>query len=189
MKIVTLLALVCFPIAFSSVSTQEKAAVSVEEIFKAWQDRQDHIQRGRFVFTELNTTMARTKPGKATSFAARLLEPGATFTPTLGPAEDTTCKLKSTLSFDGEKMRYAVEGPQWEAAKEEFLDRLTLTVFNGRVEKSFYGPSDKSVFPGGFVDREAKKNSNADVCYLHAIFMTFRPFHPTLGRFSKEGWA
>lgn len=181
--------LVLWGTPFGKLTAQEEKD-AVEKVIQAWRNRQERTRSGHFIMEESRTFAEGTLTSKANSFRSRLLEPGIQAEARNGPFRDTTVEVQSILSFEGDRMRYTIKGSQWAPEREEFLESTYLSVFDGSVGKTFYSDSDGGkLFPLGFIDAKTDKNPDAQTCYLYAIFMNYRPFHPAMGQFSSQGWT
>jgi hypothetical protein len=186
----TTLAFVLGHAVYTGSTTASESEVKVEKVFEVWRGRQDRLHSARFEIAETTVNIAGTLPGKSTSFQHGLIDPKSKSGASLsGPAEDSQYQAKRTVSFEQNRMRHSVEGIQWVPGVEEYLPRQYVRVFDGSVEKAFYGKAGDKVFPLGYVDEKTKVNSDADSRYLHPLLMNYRPFHPTMGRFPLEGWS
>ncbi len=175
--------------SFGNLAAQEEKD-TVNKVIQAWRNRQERVRSGHFVMEESRTFAEGTLTAKANSFRSRLLEPGVQAEARNGPFRDTTVEVQSILSFEGDRMRYTIKGPQWAPEREEFLESTYLSVFDGSLGKTFYSDSaDEKLFPLGFIDVKTDRNPDAKTCYLYALFMNYRPFHPTMGQFSSQGWT
>lgn len=161
----------------------------LDSIIRVWRARQERVASCKFVFREKIAISGHTYPGKNTDmFTARLLNPNDDIkSASSGPLGAMVRELKKTLVFNGEKMRYTAEGPQWESAKEKFLDRVYISAFDGGVEKVLFGAAE-DVYPAGFVNSKAKKHPDADNRYLAVLFRYWLPFHPVYGTFQESQW-
>ncbi len=158
------------------------AGPTVQNIIDAWRARQASVHTFKFEWSDSRTTAAYTNMGR----------PGTSAKGELFPATDTTHRVSVALSIDGGMLRYSTRGPKWSADQEQFLPIWYLNVFDGAVSKAFFGYAageDDRFFPRGFVHEKEKRIVDSGNPYLVPLLVTYRPFHPDMGKLDLAGYG
>jgi hypothetical protein len=162
------------------VAAQQEKGVTVAEIRKAWQARQDKVRSARFAWTERQTfskgfrSFALSQLGP---FQAKLNNPeGKTI-----PPQDTTFEVPVTLRFDGNKVRYKYEDKRWSLKENTYIpDPYDLASDGAGVDKDLHATgSSRSSNPSGGVTPNAMRLS-ADEPRLRALLCAVRGTSPAL---------
>jgi hypothetical protein len=140
-----------------------------ETIVKVWQARQDRLKSAHFKWKEKTT---QTKG--CISETWKLLQRDGPVTDVV-PPQDTTFTSTCSVSFDGNKLRYACDHFIWSKKTKAYEPQSYLAVFNGETCKVLrsYGPNHESTWPQGTI-RAEKKHVDANVHLLQPVIMTCR---------------
>ena len=106
----------------------------------------------------------------------------------MSPDVDETHEIKHTLQIDWDRMKYENFGPHWLPSEERFVSRSYVSAYEGgESNKAFFGKSEETIHPIGFIST-GKRSQDWDNDHLAPLLMTYRPFHPLIGRFKPAEW-
>lgn len=148
--------------------------LTVQEVVRAWKARQDDAKTLRFEWTQTETIMPY---GLSPDFPARQL----------------VHDVSVAVSIERGMVRHSSRGPRYSPANNECLPQWYLNVFDGVLNKSFFGYAespDARFFPTGFLGKKEDGNVDRDNADLRAILLTYRPVHRELGgKFDDTGYT
>jgi hypothetical protein len=169
-----------------SIAMVSQTPPTVEEVFAAWQARQDAIQTFHIEWTERATHI------RGSEASGRLirqeLKPDEEIP--VVPAEDTTVEVQWAVSVNGSRMLTTRKGPSWDIAIDGFSPRDDATYFDGQSETRLALESPDAEFPRATIQPlELNKRLRLPMS-ISPLLAVMRPFDPALGRFAdREGWA
>src|SRR5260370_21406575 len=125
-------------------------AISIEEVVKAGERRQEKVRAARFSWTAHVTD---TKGSRSPPAGSRLNPEGKVI-----PPRDATYDMNLSLSFDGERIRFAYDNCIWSEAKQTMVPCPYVSVYDGKdVAKTLRAPASPDVeWPQGEVQREKR---------------------------------
>lgn len=154
-----------------------QASVSMEQIVKAWQQRQDRVRSARFSWLDRQTYTrgVHSEMGKKPGSQEREI-----------PARDTTINIPHSMSFQGESLRYVYDGPDWSEAKGEYVPGRAISTFNGKVCKAILPKgTPNTYYPTGSIKVEPK-HIDAQVPSLRPLLTAYRGLVPNLRTYDLE---
>ncbi len=154
---VVLAFLVTFPTAFARADEKgSAAAISRDDIVRAWNRRKEQVRSARFEWSEVrNTTADLFLPGETR------VEP-----------DDPQYGVDSSLSLKGDQIRHTFRKSIWRENAPRGENEY-VSVSNGTTSKVYLPPGYVSDYPMGHATNEYGSNDIASV-YLKPFLWTFR---------------
>jgi hypothetical protein len=153
-----------------------QSPVRVEEVLQAAKRRQEQARSARFSWTAqvTDTRGSRSLPQGHLNPEGKII-----------PPKDATYDMTLSLSFDGERIRFASDNYTWSEAKQMMVPCPYVSVFNGKdVSKTLRTPASPRVeWPQGEVQRETR-HGETKVWSLAPVLMTFRPLTQAMSMYS-----
>lgn len=164
--VVRFLAIVC-ALAFAT-SGLAQTDVRIEDVLKAWQERQERTKSLRVAWTE---DFTETK-GSLTKLLGAQAGKGHV------PPADVRFQNSAELVLEEGKIRFRYRCKVWCESKQVYVDDDALHVFDGKSGKKLTTGGTIS-YPFGIITTE-KKSGDRTVPVLRPILVTYRPTHPDL---------
>lgn len=155
----------------------------MEQIWRAWQGRQERIRSWRVRWTE-DWFMAAKSQGphaNATADEARDMESWL-------PKQDLTYRRTGSLSCKDGMMRYVQKGPSWHPPLGRLVEREYDVTFDGESSHTLFSGNrpGKNVPHVGFIE-EARQATRDRA--LSPFVMAFRPCDPAVGGINISKYA
>jgi hypothetical protein len=158
---------------------------AINEVLRAWKNRQDSVHSARFEWEESFTQAAWALPDlrldKPTRDRPRRRSPGST------RQASFTHIVRRSLVFDGTRVRQTRDGKMWNESRGEFLDESYVNVFDGDRSIGHYRKladqkrdADSTAFVGK-IGYQEKSNYHVEPIMLH-----YRALDPVLSPFQAS---
>jgi len=168
--------LVCPPYPEARAQAPSSApAVTIEQVRRAWQGRQDRVRSARVAWSEERFMAALPEKLRQAKLGGRL-QPRF-------PDRDLTFKATGAMSLSGNMLRYVHAGKYWHPFVGELLDRTYTATFDGDKGQthSTHDPPRPNDLPAvGFIKSERRHPERANDSLIPTL-MTFRPYDANLG--------
>jgi hypothetical protein len=184
----SLVVAVAFAASAGVVWAQQPHGVTIEQICSVWRARQERVKTLRFEIEEHRTTMKGSQIGRE-ALPPQFRQPGEVLRAVL-PEDDVTHALTDTVTIDGNKMRYTIEGMRWADPVEDFVPCKYIGVYNGAVPKSLNVREKNTIDlpPTGFIlDYDHSTDQNLGLMF--PILLHYRAFTPSIWEFDPSEWV
>ncbi|MBY0231203.1 MAG: hypothetical protein K2W96_18130, partial [Gemmataceae bacterium] len=182
-----LLAVAVAALSLGTLRAQDKA-VTIADIKKAWQARQDRVKSGKFVIEETQTDMRGSQShflsGDERKHVVKFREKMGLDTPPVGtplPETDTTFKVEKEVWFSENGMRYSLKGDyMWAPMHLCYEWAHKISVFDGKTAKSLdVDGSKRAPYPSGHISRDPVA-IDAGIPTVRIVLMHYRAMNPLL---------
>jgi len=127
----------------ASLLAGETGSITLEQIERAWEERQQQFESGRIAWsaTRFMAKGAIAGESKPDPFDAPAENARAV------PPEDTRHEFACELKFDGNKLRYTHNAPQWVSPLKKFWQTEMVMIYDGQVSGRLASESFVESFP------------------------------------------
>ncbi len=176
----TTFALVALCLGLSFVAAQPPApAVTMDDIKKAWQDRQDKVKTLKIDWT--STTLIR--KGQYSQGAG---SSGGSAVP--HPPRDMFVKSKTSVALDTDKLRIHEHRQQWFSEKNAFLDSESITI-RDNINRLLYSPVvANQAFPSANISLVNDSFVDLSRVEMYPVLWYSRGADPRLARVSLDSY-
>jgi hypothetical protein len=175
-------------VGVTGMRAEGRAGATLNDVRKAWKERQDRVRSARFTWQDLQTDAKgcfswMVSGARARRLAEERKQLGMPEPRWLGavPPWDTTHTVIHAVCFDGEKLRYSIRGNHaMNPHTLEYGRWYYVSVFDGKVAK-LASPEGTVLTPWPTIIIKAKPQPiDAQVPHLRPVLMTFRALFPRL---------
>ncbi len=168
------------------------ADVTIDDVKRAWQARQDRTRSFQLEWTEATVYAAGTLAVDfwITDSAGRKVRRDDRRNRQKLPLKDTTLEIRWSLVVDGDRIAYSVDGPDWIPDLGRFVSRRSVGVFDEGLETRFSdgSPDEELLYPLCVVAaREGL--SAADMPQLRPLLLMYRPLQGKVGAADLDGYS
>lgn len=170
-------ALLAWPIL--GVARGHEAEVSTEAVVRAWESRQGRVKSFDLAWTgveyqRIDKTILLLTQGDNLPQSSKK------------PPADSTLPIKGRFVLDADgRSRMDQAGQTWSLREGKFVDTSSITIFDGKIRKSFF-PTSLRGFPSAHIGKGSVAEVGRHVLTL-PVCLLYRPFDGALGEFKPGG--